>query len=101
MSKISVIMPVYNTEEFLEKSIQSILNQTYKEIELIVINDGSNDGSKYTIDKLAEIDNRVKAFHFKTRKGVGAARNYGVKESTGNYIYFFDSDDYLPDTTLE
>jgi len=94
-------MAVYNTEEFLEKSIQSVLDQTYKNIELILINDNSNDGSKQKIEEIARLDNRISLYKFQERRGVGASRNFGIEKATGEFIYFMDSDDYLDERTLE
>src|SRR5690625_440466 len=101
MSLVSVIMPIYNTSEFLNQSIQSVLSQTYKNIELILINDGSNDESKQIIENYKQIDKRIKIHHFEKNKGVGYVRNYGIKMATGSHIYFLDSDDYLSETTLQ
>lgn len=101
MPTISVIMPVYNTEEFLDHSIQSLLSQTYQDWELLLINDASTDDSKEIIEKYAQMNGKIKAFHFDIRKGVGAARNFGVGQAIGKYIYFLDSDDYLAEDTLQ
>jgi len=92
--KISVIVPVYNVEKYLERCIESILNQTYKNIEIIIVDDGSVDNSSYICEKYKKVDNRVKVFH-KNNEGVSSARNLGLKQSTGKYILFVDSDDYL------
>lgn len=100
MSTVSVIMPVYNTEEFLDESISSVLNQTYKDIELILINDYSSDRSEQVIDHYKKSDVRIKVIHFNEHRGVGAARNEGINAATGKYIYFMDSDDYLGSDTL-
>lgn len=92
--KISIVVPVYNVEIYLEKCIKSILNQTYKNIEVILINDGSTDNSKFICEQLVEIDSRVRFFDI-NNSGVSFARNYGVEKSTGKYIIFVDSDDYV------
>lgn len=100
MDTVSVIIPVYNTDEFIKQCMQSVLDQTYKKLEIIVVNDNSSDDSSKIIEELASIDSRIKVFHFKERKGAGAARNYGMKKASGKYIYFLDSDDYLPEDTI-
>lgn len=101
MSTISVIMAIYNTEEFLEQSIQSVLDQSYQTFELLLIDDNSNETCDRKIKELAGLDNRIKCFQFQERKGVGAARNYGIEQASGEYIYFLDSDDYLSPNTLQ
>lgn len=101
MEKVSVIIPVYNTEKYLEKSFASILNQTYTNLELIVMNDGSNEATTKKLQQYAKEDNRINLFEFPKRQGVGHARNYGLREATGKYIYYFDSDDYLADNTID
>ena len=101
MSTISVIMPVYNTDEFLEQSIQSVLDQSYQDLELILINDNSNDDSQKIIDNFVNQDKRIIPHYFVDRKGVGKVRNFGIEQATGNYLYFLDSDDYLAENTLE
>ncbi|WP_368653166.1 CDP-glycerol glycerophosphotransferase family protein [Ornithinibacillus sp. 4-3] len=101
MKTVSVIIPVYNTVEFLDMSLNSILNQSYNNLEIIIVDDNSNDGSDIKIEEFVEKDKRIKAFHFNTRKGAGAARNYGVSKATGDFVYFLDSDDYLPPKTIE
>ncbi len=100
-SKISVIVPVYNSELYLEECIESVLNQTYDNFELILINDGSSDNSKYICDKYEKKDNRVRVKHI-CNSGVSVARNIGISISTGDYIVFVDSDDYInPDMLKE
>ncbi|MFD2044503.1 CDP-glycerol glycerophosphotransferase family protein [Ornithinibacillus salinisoli] len=101
MKMISVIIPVYNTEEFLSDCIKSVLNQTYSNLEILIINDNSHKTCKELINDLSARDKRISVFHFDERKGVGAARNYGVYKSTGDYVYFLDSDDYLEEDTLQ
>ncbi|MHA6250851.1 bifunctional glycosyltransferase/CDP-glycerol:glycerophosphate glycerophosphotransferase [Oceanobacillus sp. CAU 1775] len=99
--KISVIIPVYNTAEFIEECIDSLENQTYKNIEIILINDNSDNDCTNLLEHIASGNENTKLFHFSERKGVGAARNFGIEKSTGEFIYFLDSDDYLPEKTLE
>ena len=96
MVKISVIMPVYNDANNLEKSINSVLNQTLTDIELICVDDGSTDNSLDVLNKFARYDKRIKVFSQKNQ-GSGKARNKGLKESKGEYVAFLDSDDYIID----
>ena len=91
---ISIIVPVYNTEKYLDRCIQSILAQTYTDFELLLIDDGSTDSSGAICDKYAEQDSRVRVFH-KENGGVASARRLGLEESKGEYISFVDSDDNL------
>lgn len=92
--KISVIVPVYNAEEYLKKCIMSVVRQTYDNWELILVDDGSLDGSFTVAVQAAEKDARIKVIHQKNA-GPGAARNRGIKEATGDYVVFLDSDDYI------
>jgi len=92
--KISVVVPVYNAEKFLLRSTDSILNQTHKNIELILVNDGSKDNSLNLCYEIAGKDSRVKVFT-KENGGAASARNLGIKNATGDYIGFCDADDYL------
>lgn len=92
--EISVIVPVYNVEEFLEECINSILNQTYKNIEIILVDDESDDGSALICEKFTMFDNRIK-FYRKTHGGLVKAREYGVERAKGKYIGFVDSDDWI------
>lgn len=94
MDLISVIVPVYNVQQYLGKCIESILFQTYKNIELILVDDGSSDGSSEICDKYKDLDNRVKVYHI-SNVGVSAARNIGIKNATGKYIGFVDGDDWI------
>lgn len=97
---ISIIIPVYNTEKYLDVCVQSILCQEYKKIEVIIINDGSNDMSPNICDKWALSDNRVKVFH-QNNRGLSASRNLGMKLATGEYISFVDSDDWMHESMLK
>ena len=97
---ISIIMPVYNTEEFLDKGIRSILKQTYTDYELIIVDDGSTDGSWDICRKYEQKDSRIKCFKVNNR-GVSEARNYGLSRATGEYIRFIDSDDEMTEDSLE
>ena len=93
--KVSVIVPAYNAEKYLPKSIESIINQVYKNIEIIIIDDASTDNTKAIIKAYAEKDDRILPFYQSENKGVSAARNVGLKAATGDYIMFVDSDDEL------
>jgi len=97
---ISVILPVYNVESFLGKCIKSITEQTYNNIEILIIDDGSLDGSGDICDEWAKIDSRITVIHQRHR-GLSVARNVGIDNSRGDYIMFVDSDDYLANTTCE
>ncbi|MEX3714695.1 bifunctional glycosyltransferase family 2 protein/CDP-glycerol:glycerophosphate glycerophosphotransferase [Cytobacillus horneckiae] len=101
MKKITVIMPVYNTPEFLLESVQSVIDQTYSHFELLIINDGSNNICTDLIEQLAQKDDRIHPVHIQENQGVGHARNQGIENASGEYIYLIDSDDYLPPQTLE
>lgn len=94
MNRISIIVPVYNTSKYLEKCLNSLINQTYKEIEIIVVNDGSIDNSLEIANEIAKKDSRIKIYS-KENGGLSSARNYGIEKSTGKYIGFVDSDDYV------
>lgn len=91
--KISVIIPIYNVEDYLEQCVESILNQTYTNLEIILVNDGSTDSSGEICDRYKNIDKRIKVIH-KENGGLSDARNYGIEASTGDYIAFLDSDDW-------
>ena len=97
--KISVIIPVYNVEKYLEECLNSVVNQTLKEIEIICVNDGSTDSSTEIIDRYANKYKNIKVINQKNA-GLSAARNSGYKMSKGKYIYFLDSDDYLKDLNV-
>ena len=91
---ISVIIPVYNTEKYLRKCVESILSQTFTDFELLLINDGSTDSSGAICDEYAQKDTRVRVFH-KENGGVSSARNLGLDKARGQWITFVDSDDYV------
>lgn len=99
-SKISVIVPVYKVESYLHRCVNSIINQTHKNLEIILINDGSPDNSGKICDELAAKDNRIIVIH-KKNEGSSCARNAGLDIATGNYISFVDSDDYINELMLE
>lgn len=92
--KVSIILPIYNTAEYLEKCLESILGQTYKELEIICVDDGSTDGSELILDRFAAKDNRIKAIH-KKNGGESSARNAGISVMTGEYVGFMDCDDWV------
>ena len=97
---ISVIVPIYNVELYLEKCIDSILQQTYKKIEIILVNDGSLDNCAEICDRYKEIDDRIKVVH-KKNGGLSDARNAGLDVATGTYVIFIDSDDYVEKDLIE
>jgi len=99
MPGVSVIVPVYNTERYLRRCIESILHQTYQNFELILVDDGSTDQSRNICSEYADLDKRIKLIHQKNR-GVAAARNAALDVATGQYIAFCDSDDSLELETL-
>lgn len=98
--KVSVIIPAYNMEQYIARTLDSIINQDYKDIEIIVIDDGSTDNTKKIINEYAKKDNRIRPFYSKTNKGVSATKNIGLKQSTGEYIIFVDSDDELIESAI-
>lgn len=98
--KISVIVPVYNVEDYIEKCIYSITNQTYKDLEIILVDDGSPDNCPAICDHLAEMDDRIKVIH-KTNGGLSSARNEGLNRASGKYVMFVDSDDYIMQSACE
>lgn len=100
MNGISVIVPVYESEKYLDRCVQSILNQTYQDFELILVDDGSPDNSPLLCDKWAENDSRVYVIH-KENGGASSARNAGLKIAKGRWIAFADSDDWLDGTALK
>lgn len=98
--KVSVVIPVFNTKKYLKKCIESVLNQTYANIEIILVDDGSQDGSDKVCDAFAEEHEGVCVFH-KLNGGLSSARNLGIEHATGEYILFLDSDDSLELCTVE
>jgi len=91
---VSIIVPVYNVEKYLEKCLESIINQTLKNLEIICVNDGSTDNSLQILEDYAKKDQRIKIINKKNR-GSGAAKNTGMKNASGEYIGFVDSDDWV------
>lgn len=100
MIKLSIIVPVYNVERYIEKCVNSIMNQTFKEFELILVDDGSTDSCGVICDKYANLDPRVKVIH-KKNGGLSSARNVGIKMSSAKYIAFVDSDDWIDEKMYE
>lgn len=97
---ISVIVPVYNTEKYLIECVESLRKQTYSNIEIILVDDGSTDASIEICDEFAEKDSRVRVFH-KKNEGVAVARNFGIQQSNGQYVVIVDSDDVAVDRMIE
>lgn len=97
---VSVIVPVYKVEQYLDRCINSIVNQTYTDLEIILVDDGSPDNCPQMCDEWASKDNRIRVIH-KENAGLGMARNTGIENATGVYICFFDSDDYIALDTVE
>ena len=96
---VSVVVPVYKTEKYLDRCIESIVRQTYRNIEILLINDGSPDNCPQMCDEWAERDSRIRVIH-KPNEGLGMARNTGLVAATSEYICFFDSDDYIDKDTI-
>ena len=100
MKKVSVIIPVYNVEKYIDKCMESVLNQTYSNLEIILVDDGSPDNSGKMCDEYAVKDNRVKVIH-KENGGLSSARNMALDIATGEYVAFIDSDDFVETTMIE
>lgn len=98
--KVSIIVPIYNVEKFIKKTITSLINQTYSNIEIILVDDGSPDSSPQICDEYSKKDSRIKVIH-KNNNGVSCARNTGIKASSGDYIMFVDGDDYVESDYVE
>lgn len=98
--KISVIIPTYNVEKYIERCVESVLGNTFKDFEVIIVNDGSLDGTYSILEKLAGKDERIRIFH-KSNSGVSDARNLGMKKARGEYFTFIDGDDYVNERYLE
>ena len=98
--KVSIVIPIYNVEKFLADAIESVLNQTYKNLEVILVDDGSPDNCGKICDEYALKDERIKVIH-KVNGGLSAARNSGIEIATGDYIMFLDSDDLLTENACE
>lgn len=92
-------MPVYNVADYVAASIESVLNQTFTDFELIIVNDGSTDDSEHVITKYVNLDSRIRYFN-NENKGIAEARNFGIKKTIGEYVYFIDSDDIIDESLL-
>lgn len=99
-TKVTIVIPIYKVEKYLDRCIGSIVTQTYKNIEILLIDDGSPDNCPAMCDEWAQRDERIKVIH-KTNAGLGMARNTGIDNATGEYICFFDSDDFVDCTIIE
>lgn len=97
---VSVVLPIYNVEKYLNRCVKSVINQSYKNLEIILVDDGSPDNCPTLCGEWAKKDNRIKVVH-KKNAGLGYARNTGIENATGEYICFFDSDDYIALDTIE
>ena len=95
MEKISVIIPAYNAEKYLEQCVESVRTQIYNNIEIIIVNDGSTDRTAEIIERLKEKDSRIRTLHKRINEGIGATRNSALELVTGQYILFLDSDDWI------
>jgi len=97
---ISIVLPIYNVENYLERCIKSVISQTYKNLEIILVDDGSTDDCSKMCDEWAEKDNRIVVVH-KNNQGLGMARNTGIEYAKGRFICFFDSDDFIENDMIE
>lgn len=100
MAKVSIIIPIYNAENYLSRAIESVQNQTLKDIEIILVNDGSTDGSLAICEEYRDKDKRIKLINI-VNSGVAVARNRGIEIATGDYLGFVDADDYIDDSMYE
>lgn len=100
MKLVSIIVPVYNVEKYIEKCLSSIQNQSYKNLEIIIVNDGSPDNSQKIIDQFLKIDDRFICIN-KENGGLSSARNAGIEKATGDYLAFIDSDDWIDEKMIE
>ena len=101
MCKVSVIIPVYNVEQYLSRSLDSIISQTYKNLEIICINDCSTDGSAEVLEQYRELDERIMVYNNTEKQTASYSRNLGIEKSTGKYIMFVDGDDYIASNYVE
>ena len=98
---VSVVIPFYNVEDYIEECLKSVINQTYKNLEIIFVDDCSPDNSYTIVKKYMDRDDRIKLIRHKENMGAGGARNTGLKEAKGEFIYFLDSDDYIDHNYIE
>ena len=101
MPKVSIIVPVYNVERYLEKCLDSLVNQTLQDIEIIIVNDSSPDQSQAIIDRYLALYPHLIKSYIKTNGGIADTRNFGISKVTGEYFGFVDSDDYVELTMFE
>ena len=100
MCKVSVIVPVYNVEDYIRDMLESVQRQSFEDFEVVIVNDGSTDGSQAIIDEFCREDNRFRCF-VKANGGVASARNKGLDKARGEYVVFYDPDDLIPEDSLE
>jgi glycosyltransferase involved in cell wall biosynthesis len=100
MCKVTVILPIYNVDNYLKQSIESVINQSFKNIEVILVDDGSTDDSPTICETYVEVDKRIKVIH-KIHRGLSDARNAGIKIASGEWIFFLDADDWLASNAIE
>lgn len=101
MPKVSIIVPVYNVEKYIEKCLNTLMTQTLSDIEIIIVDDGSKDSSKRIIEKFVKIYPQIIKYYYKENGGLSSARNFGIQYAQGEYIAFLDSDDYIEPTMYE
>ena len=94
MMKVSIVIPIYKVEDYLDRCVESVVSQTYKDLEIILVDDGSPDHCPQMCDAWAKKDDRIKVIH-QQNKGLSGARNTGIREAKGDWLYFLDSDDYI------
>ncbi len=99
-SIVSIVVPIYNIEKYINRCVQSLIHQTYEGLQIILVNDGSTDSSGQKCEELRKLDNRIEVYH-KPNGGLSDARNYGMKKCHGEYLFFIDGDDYLPTSAIE
>lgn len=99
-AKVTIVIPIYNTKEYLEHCVSSVVNQTFQDIDILLVDDGSTDGSADLCDKLANSDKRIRVIH-KENGGLSSVRNLGIDKALGKYLMFLDSDDWLDTETVE
>ncbi len=97
---VSIVLPIYNVEKYLDRCVKSVINQTYRNLEILLVDDGSPDDCPQKCEEWGKKDSRIKVIH-KANAGLGYARNTGIENASGEYICFFDSDDYIDPSTVE
>ena len=98
--KVSIVIPCYNVDKYIEECLNSVLNQTYSNLEVVVIDDGSNDGTRRILEEYQNRYRNIKLL-IQKNKGMGSARNAGVRVCSGDYLLFVDADDYIQNDTIE